>query len=81
MTTLADTLAARKDQEAMKPNRELVDLIIVYPRQARDPIRFDIRGRLAALLNSEVGMPVPRGRNNHTHIPGIEPIFLIRCMA
>lgn len=65
----------------MKPIRELVDSIIVYPRQARDPIRFDVRGRLAALLNNEVGMLVPRGRNSHTHILRTEPIFLIRCVA
>ena len=62
MSTLAETLAARNDQEAMKPIRELINSIIVYPRQPREPIRFDIRGRLAALLNNDVGMLVPRDR-------------------
>ena len=72
VTTLAETLATRQDHEAMKPIRELVDSIVVYPRQSREPLRFDIRGRLAALLNSAdgngpgpangVGLMVPRDR-------------------
>jgi hypothetical protein len=55
VTTLAETLAARQEHAAIKPIRELVDSIIVYPRQAREPLRFDINGRLAALLNSADG--------------------------
>jgi hypothetical protein len=64
ISTLAETLAARNDQEAMKPIRELIHSIIVYPRQPRDPVRFDIRGRLAALLNNDVGLKWCQGRHH-----------------
>jgi hypothetical protein len=64
---LAETLAARNDQQVMKPIRELIDSIIVFPREPREPIRFDIRARRTALLNNEVGMLVPRGQITPIH--------------
>ncbi len=45
--------------------RDLIEAIIVEPREAGEPAVFSIRGRLAALLAPSVGSLVPRG--------GIEP--------
>jgi hypothetical protein len=37
VTMLSETLSARQDDEAMKLIRELVDSIVIYPRDAREP--------------------------------------------
>jgi site-specific DNA recombinase len=66
VSALADTLAAGNIADAAKPIRELVHSIVIYPRSGREPVRFDIRGRLAALLNDAggkgLGPLVPRDR-------------------
>jgi site-specific DNA recombinase len=67
---LQATLSAGDAKGACLKLRELVETIIVQPRKANDQIRFEIRGRLAALMRPDptrmsVGALVPRG--------GIEP--------
>jgi hypothetical protein len=74
VTMLSESLSARLDDEAMKPIRELVDSIIIYPRNAREPLRFEIkgaagspaeyrrRGRRAPGPAYGVGLMVPRDR-------------------
>jgi hypothetical protein len=44
VTMLSEILSARKEDEATKPIRELVDSIIIYPRHSQEPLRFEIRG-------------------------------------
>ena len=69
---LAKALSASDAKAARLKLRELIDSIVVAPRvKPRDPIHFEVRGRLAALMQSDPGKGsvralVPRGR--HTQI-------------
>jgi len=68
---LAKALSASDAKAACLKLRELIDCIVVAPRvKPGDPIHFEVRGRLAALMRPDpgrvsVGALVPRG--------GIEP--------
>jgi hypothetical protein len=68
---LAKALSASDAKAACLKLRELIDCIVVAPRvKPGDPIHFEVRGRLAALMQPDpgrasVGALVPRG--------GIEP--------
>ena len=68
---LAKALSASDAKAACLKLRELIDCIVVAPRvRPGDPIHFEVRGRLAALMQPDpskvsVGALVPRG--------GIEP--------
>jgi hypothetical protein len=68
---LAKALSAGDAKAACLKLRELIDSIVVAPRvKPGDPIHFEVRGRLAALMQPDpgrvsVGALVPRG--------GIEP--------
>jgi site-specific DNA recombinase len=81
LKTLSQTLNARQDQAAAGPIRELIASIVVFPREPREPVRFEIQGRLAALLNKEVGLMVPRVGISRTHHLAPEPLFVIRGAA
>ena len=67
----AKTFSASDAKAACLKLRELIDSIVVAPRvKPGDPIHFEVRGRLAALMQPDpgrvsVGALVPRG--------GIEP--------
>ena len=86
---LSQTLSARNDHQAIKPVRELVDSIIVYPRAAGEELRFDVKGRLAAILNmAEEGKPIRAGKgvvglmvpwdwDTGNHYAGA-PLFILR---
>jgi hypothetical protein len=71
---LAKALSASDAKAACLKLRELIDCIVVAPRvKPGDPIHFEVRGRLAALMRPapgrvSVGALVPRG--------GIEPSTL-----
>jgi site-specific DNA recombinase len=81
LDSLAEGIRALDDPAALTKIRELVDSITVYPRKTRkDPIRFDIKGKLAALLNNGVGLMVPRGGISHTHSMS-NPLFLLPLTA
>ncbi len=41
--------------------RDLLKRIVVYPRETGKPQRFDIVGKLAALIDPGVGFVVPPG--------------------
>ena len=60
--------------------RELVVKIPVHSRNAGAPVRFDITGKLIALLDPSAGSVVPREGSSLSH-RGTEPqpTFLIRC--
>lgn len=64
---LSQNLASGRNSEAMAIVRDLVDSITVYPRNAGEPVRFEVRGRLVALLDPSVGTVVPRGWHNQDH--------------
>lgn len=79
---LATSLSARANDAAMKILRELVHSITVYPREDQGPIRFEVKGRLAALLNGEgLGPVVPRGGITLTQTAAPGPIFSFRWAA
>lgn len=56
---LAATLKAGENNEALGLLRGLVERIVIHPRAPREPMRFDIVGKLVALLNPSVGFLVP----------------------
>jgi hypothetical protein len=64
---LAKALSASDAKAACLKLRELIDCIVVAPRvKPGDPIHFEVRGRLAALMRPDpgrvsVGALVPRG--------------------
>lgn len=68
LTQLSECSANRHQAQAMGLVRELVDSVVVYERKEEEPIRFDVRGRLSALLNmgdgtateTSAGLVVPR---------------------
>jgi len=74
LSRLAECLAERQQTQALELVRELVDSVVVYEREEGEPQRFDVRGRLSALLNMadpdaasksrnmSAGLVVPRDR-------------------
>jgi hypothetical protein len=73
---LAKALSASDAKAACLKLRELIDCIVVAPRvRPGDPIRFEVRGRLAALMQPDpgkvsVGALVPRERNPRSEPSG-----------
>ena len=71
---LAKALSASDAKAACLKLRELIDCIVVAPRvKPGDPIHFEVRGRLAALMQPapgrvSVGALVPRGGIEFPHI-------------
>lgn len=54
------------DAEAVETLRGLIDSIVIQPREAGEPVVFDIKGRLAELMTPpSVGSVVPGAESNH----------------
>jgi hypothetical protein len=79
-------LSASDAKTACLKLRELIDCIVVAPRvRPGDPIHFEVRGRLAALIQPDPGKVsvralVPREGiiRNHRHD---EPLFVLSMVA
>ena len=61
LTRLFGNLSDPHQPEAMKLIRELVDSVVVYECTDGDPVRFDVKGRLSALLNIADGTGLRQG--------------------
>ena len=61
---LSECLTSRHQAQVMKLVRELVDSVVVYNRKDDELVRFDVRGRLSALLNMG-GRSGPRTWSEH----------------
>ncbi len=59
--TLASTLAAGKNAEAVGIVQEAVDHIKVYRRRKNGPVEFDIAETVEHLLFPQMGLVVPEG--------------------
>ena len=83
---LAKALSAADAKAACLKLRKLIDCIVVAPRiRPGDPINFEVRGRLAALMQPHpgkvsVGALVPKEGiiRNHRHD---EPLFVLSIVA
>ena len=60
---LSECLTSRHQAQVMKLVRELVDSVVVYKRKDDELVRFDVRGRLSALLSMADGAAPGHGQN------------------
>jgi DNA invertase Pin-like site-specific DNA recombinase len=66
---LPDVLASGANQEATRLLRATIERIIVYPREPREPTRWEVVGRLSALF------AVQPDSISSTYIEGIKPFI------